>query len=83
VPPREVSRRDILHPFLSVLEGGPARYGELVASGRMLAQALVTSGRPISICEDYPWAGVWDLERLTDGEAVDWDCGWLRRPGGG
>jgi hypothetical protein len=69
---REASRRDILRPFFSALEGGPAPYGELVASGRMLAQALVTSGRPISICEDNHWAGVWDLERLTDDEAVAW-----------
>jgi hypothetical protein len=24
------------------------------------------------IREQGEWAGVWDLERLTDGEAVDW-----------
>jgi hypothetical protein len=33
---------------------------------------LVAAGRPISVVMDAPWAGVWDLEELTDEEAAAW-----------
>jgi hypothetical protein len=32
----------------------------------------VAQGWPVVLCGESHWAGVWDLERLTDGEAVDW-----------
>jgi hypothetical protein len=38
----------------------------------MIAGALVAQGKTLTFCMDTHWAGVWDLERLTDGEAVDW-----------
>jgi hypothetical protein len=43
-----------------------------VSAGRRMAGALVAHGRPVSLCDESQWAGVWDLEKLTDGEAVDW-----------
>lgn len=72
MPEEQAPRRDILQPFLAVLDGTQVPYGELVTAGRMIAGALVAQGRPIALCGDSMWAGVWDLERLTDVEAVDW-----------
>jgi hypothetical protein len=68
----EIDRGAILQPFLTVLKGTPVPYSELVAGGRSIAGALVARGRTVAISGDDHWAGVWDLERLTDAEAVDW-----------
>jgi hypothetical protein len=38
----------------------------------MIAATLVNHGRSLSIISDGPCAGVWDLERLSDDEAVAW-----------
>jgi hypothetical protein len=66
-------RAAILQPFFTVLKGTPVPYRELVAGGRSIADALVARGRTVfAISGDDHWAGVWDLERLTDAEAVDW-----------
>jgi hypothetical protein len=65
-------RREILGPFLAILDGDPTPKADLVAAGRKLAQALVEYGRPVILCGEGGWAGVWDLERLTDAEAVAW-----------
>jgi hypothetical protein len=65
-------RGDVLEPFLGVLEGSIVPYTELVDAGRMIARAMVALGRPIVISTEDTWAGVWDLERLTDREAVAW-----------
>jgi hypothetical protein len=67
-----VDSGDVLQPFLTVLEGGLVSYRDLVSAGRRIAGALVAHGRPVSLCGESHWAGVWDLEKLTDGEAVDW-----------
>jgi hypothetical protein len=63
---------DILQPFLTVLDGQVVPYRELVSAGRRIAHALVANGWPVVLCGEDQWAGVWDLERLTDGEAVKW-----------
>jgi hypothetical protein len=52
--------------------GAVVPYRELVGAGRMIAGGLVSQGKPLAVCMDAHWAGVWDLERLTDGEAVNW-----------
>jgi hypothetical protein len=67
-----IGRGDALQPFVQVLTGTPVPYRELIAAGRSIADALVARGRTVSISGDDHWAGVWDLERLTDAEAVDW-----------
>jgi hypothetical protein len=36
---------------------------------------MVAHGRPITLCADGQWAGVWNLECLTDDEAVAWGMG--------
>jgi hypothetical protein len=64
--------------LVTFLEGKPVPYQELVAAGRRLAQALVSRGHSIILCGESEWVGVWDLERLTDGEAVDWGL-WVAR----
>jgi hypothetical protein len=63
---------DVLQPFLTVLDGRVAPYRDLVSAGRRIARALVAKGWPVVLCAESHWAGVWDLERLTDREAVDW-----------
>jgi hypothetical protein len=63
---------DVIEPFVRVLEGRPVPYGDLVRGGRMLAGALVARGKTLAVSTDEPWAGVWDLEHLTDSEAVEW-----------
>jgi hypothetical protein len=68
----QTGQQDILAPFLAVLRGAVVPYRELVRAGRMIAGALVSQGKPVAFCMDTHWAGVWDLERLTDSEAVDW-----------
>jgi hypothetical protein len=62
----------LLAPFLECLEGKPTPKADLVTAGRKLALGLVLRDRPIVVCGDGPWAGVWDLEKLTDSEAVSW-----------
>jgi hypothetical protein len=69
---RETDRSEVLRPFLSALEGREVPYSELVEAGRRIAAVLVDHGRPVTLCGDGPWAGVWDLERLTDDEAAAW-----------
>lgn len=69
---KQTSRRQALQPFLTVLAGTPVPHAELVAAGRRMAEVMVTHGRPITLCADGKWAGVWDLECLTDDEAVAW-----------
>ena len=66
------NRRDALRPFLALLDGTPVPLAELVAGGRRMAEVPVAHGRPVTLCADDPWAGVWDLERLTDEEAASW-----------
>ncbi|MGH3926972.1 MAG: hypothetical protein ACRDTT_29575, partial [Pseudonocardiaceae bacterium] len=61
-----------LRPFMTVLDGTPVPLAELVAGGRRVAEVLVAHGRPVILCADDHWAGVWDLERLTDEEAASW-----------
>ncbi len=46
----------------------------------MVAAALVKHGRTLSITCDGPWAGVWNLERLTDDEAAAWGM-WVATKG--
>jgi len=60
------------------MEGKPVTYLEMVAADRRLAHALVSRGRPMILCSEGGWGGVWDLKRLTDGEAVDWGL-WVTR----
>jgi hypothetical protein len=62
----------LLSPFLACLDGEPTPKADLVSAGRRLARGLVLRGRSVIICEDGPWTGVWDLDRLTDEEAVAW-----------
>jgi hypothetical protein len=69
---RQLDRRELLGPLKAALEGQAVPHDELVRAGRMIAAALVKHCRPVTICGDGPWAGVWDLERLTDDEAVAW-----------
>jgi hypothetical protein len=69
---RHTNHRDVLEPFLTVLDGTPVPLAELVAGGRRMAEVLVAHGRPVTLCADDHWAGVWDLERLTDEEAASW-----------
>jgi hypothetical protein len=38
----------------------------------VLAAPLVSQGKPFSLRADGPLEGVWNLERLTDDEAVIW-----------
>jgi hypothetical protein len=61
-----------MHALVRALEGEPVPYAEVVRSGRLIAAALVAAGRPLSVVRDGPWAGVWDLEELTDEEAAAW-----------
>jgi L-alanine-DL-glutamate epimerase-like enolase superfamily enzyme len=37
-----------------------------------MAKLLIAHGRPVTLCADDHWAGVWDLERLTDEVAASW-----------
>jgi hypothetical protein len=66
------AREEILRPLLSALEGKPIPHAELLRTARLIACVLVDHGRPLSLTVDGPWAGVWDLQRLTDDEAVAW-----------
>lgn len=66
----------ILEPLLKALEGEAVPRSEVIQASRQVAAALVTNGRPITLWGEGPWAGVWDLERLTDDEAVAWGL-WL------
>ena len=73
MPRRQKDRREeVLRPFLAAMDGEPVPYGELVEAGRKIAAVLVTHKLPVILNSDGPWSGVWDLERLTDSEAVAW-----------
>jgi hypothetical protein len=58
----QVERRDILQPFLGVLEGAVVPYKELVEAGRLVAGALLAQGKPISVSVDAtgPASGTWN-----------------------
>jgi hypothetical protein len=62
----------LLAPFLECLDGKPTPKADLVAAGRKLARGLILRDRPLILIGDGTWAGVWDLEKLTDSEAVAW-----------
>jgi hypothetical protein len=69
---KQRDRRGALGPFLDVLDGTPVLHDELVSAGRRLAEILVARGRSLVLSLEGQWAGVWDLERLTDEEAIAW-----------
>jgi hypothetical protein len=54
------------------MRGNAVPYDELIQAGRAFADLLVAQGKPVTFVTDGPWAGVWDLERLTDDEVVAW-----------
>jgi hypothetical protein len=64
--------QDVLAPLVALLSGQLVPYDDAVAAGRKLASVLVRGGKPLSLSADGPWAGVWDLEELTDVEAIAW-----------
>jgi hypothetical protein len=70
--PDSVGHPTLLHPFLQCLDGKPTPKVDLVMAGKKLARGLILRDRPVILCGEGPWAGVWDLERLTDSEAVAW-----------
>jgi hypothetical protein len=57
---------------MAVLGGRLVPYEDVVKASRKVAAALISRGNPFSLCADGSLAGVWDLERLTDDEAVVW-----------
>jgi hypothetical protein len=69
---KQKDRRGALGPFLDALDGTPVLHDELVSAGRRLAGILVARGKSLILSVEGQWAGVWDLERLTDDEAVAW-----------
>ena len=69
---RQVNREQVLRPLRRVLAGEPVPHADLVQAGRMIAAALVNHGRSLIITSDGPWAGVWNLDQLSDDEAVAW-----------
>lgn len=69
---RQTNRGDPLRPLLAFLEGKPVPYQEMVAASRQLAEALVSRSHSIILIGEGEYAGIWDLERLSDCEAVDW-----------
>jgi hypothetical protein len=73
MPRRQRDRREeVLRPLLAAMDGERVPYGELVEAGRMIAAVLVNHRLPVILNSDGPWSGVWDLEQLTDDEAVAW-----------
>jgi hypothetical protein len=66
------NREDVLEPLWAVLEGRFVPYGDVVNASRKVAAALISRGKPFSLSGPGALAGVWDLERLTDDEAVAW-----------
>lgn len=69
---REIEGKKFSDPLLAAMDGEPVPDSELVEAGRMIAAVLVTHRLPVILNSDGPWSGVWDLEQLTDGEAVAW-----------
>jgi hypothetical protein len=69
---RQLDREQVLRPLRRALTGEPVPHAELVRAGRMVAETLVKHGRTLSITSDGPWAGVWNLDRLSDDEAAAW-----------
>jgi hypothetical protein len=72
MPSRQTNRGDPLRPLLAFLDGKPVPYQEMVAASRQLAEALVSRSHTIIIIGEGEYAGIWDLEQMSDGEAVDW-----------
>jgi hypothetical protein len=70
--PRHIGEENLTQALTKALRGEPVPYTDVVHSGRLIASVLVAAGRPISVVRDGPWAGVWDLEELTDAEAAAW-----------
>ena len=66
------NRGDVLGPLWAVLDGRFVPYDDVVNASRRVAAALISRGKPFSLCGPGALAGVWDLERLTDDEAVAW-----------
>lgn len=71
-PQQRDRREEVLRPLWAAMEGKRVPHGELVDAGRKIAAVLVTHGLPVVLNSDGPWSGVWDLEQLTDEEAVAW-----------
>jgi hypothetical protein len=69
---RQTDRGDPLRPLLAFLNGKPVPYQEMVAASRQLAEALVSRNHSIILIGEGEYAGIWDLEQMSDGEAVDW-----------
>jgi hypothetical protein len=69
---RWADHEGFLQPFVTALRGNPVPYDDLVEAGRRLATIQIAQGKPVTLVTDGPWAGVWDLERLTDEEVVAW-----------
>jgi hypothetical protein len=66
------NREDVLEPLWAVLDGRFVPYDDVVNASRKVAAALISRGKPFSLCGPGALAGVWDLELLTDDEAVAW-----------
>jgi hypothetical protein len=69
---RDIEAKKFSDPLLAVIDREPVPFSELVEAGRKLAAVLVTHRLPVILNSDGPWSGVWDLEKLTDSEAVAW-----------
>jgi hypothetical protein len=69
---REMDRREVLAPLLAAMDGKEVPRAELVEAGRKLAGALVAHGHPVTLIGSGPCTGVWELDRLTDDEAIAW-----------
>jgi hypothetical protein len=67
-----MDRNEVLEPLFAVLGGRFVPYEDVVNASRKVAAALISRGKPFSLCGEGSWAGVWALERLTDDEAVVW-----------
>jgi hypothetical protein len=69
----EASSQDpdhVLAPLFAVLDGAVVPYAELIEASRKLAAGLVKQGNSMILSFDEDSRGVWDLEQLTDREAV-------------
>jgi hypothetical protein len=70
MPSRQTNRGDPLRPLLAFLDGKPVPYQEMVAASRQLAEALVSRSHTIIIIGEGEYAGIWDLEQMSDGARV-------------
>jgi hypothetical protein len=62
---------DRLRPLLAFLKGKPVPYQEMLAASRQLAEALVPRNHSIILIGKGEYDGLWDLEQMSDGEAVE------------